>query len=251
VHQGGAGGGAVPSVAADEVVHAVPAVSGLGQQALAMQGIQLPGSILQPGAGQRGGGVGVDRGARVQAQAAEEILLTGGQVPVRHLECGSDAVCLGRQGEHARPGLSGQVGQSPERVPGVHAGQQRDRQRQEPGHPGQFCHCRGRAGAGAGGQLHEHLLRLAQGQGLQQERYGCPGQITEVAAAGDQHQTALTAGQQGSDLRAAGSVVQHEQRPLPGHPVPPQACPAVQIAGKVTGVDADGGQQTGQGCLRN
>ena len=152
-----------------------------------MQGVQLPGSILQAGAGQGGGGVGVDRGARVQAQAAEELLPAGGQVPVGHLERGGDAVCLGRQGEHARPGLGGQVGQGPGRVPGVQAGQQRDRQRQEPGHPGQFCHCRGRVGVGAGGQPDEHFLRLAQGQGLQQERDSCPGQITEVAAAGDQH----------------------------------------------------------------
>ena len=42
---GGVGGGAVLGVAADQVVHAVPAVAGLGQQALAVQGIQQPGRL--------------------------------------------------------------------------------------------------------------------------------------------------------------------------------------------------------------
>ena len=46
---GGVGGGEVPGVAADEVVHAVAAVAGLGQQALAVQGVQLPGGVLASG----------------------------------------------------------------------------------------------------------------------------------------------------------------------------------------------------------
>jgi hypothetical protein len=91
-------------------MHAVAAVAGLGQQALPVQGVQVPGRFLQASAGQGGGGVGFDGGAGVQAEAAEEALLAGGQVPVGHLERRGDAAFLRRQGEQARPGLAGQVG---------------------------------------------------------------------------------------------------------------------------------------------
>ena len=41
------GGGEVAGVGADQVVHAVAAVAGLGQQALAMQSVQVPGGFPQ------------------------------------------------------------------------------------------------------------------------------------------------------------------------------------------------------------
>jgi hypothetical protein len=67
-----------------------------------VQGVQLPGGLLQRDAGQGGGGVSVGAGARVQAQAAEELLLAGIQVPVGQLERGGDAVAL------SCPAFSGQ-----------------------------------------------------------------------------------------------------------------------------------------------
>ncbi len=105
-----------------------------------MQGVQVPGGFLDADSCQGGGGVGIDRGTWVQAEAAEKLLLAGGQVSVRQVERGGDAVFLRRQGENARPGLSAQIGQGPGRVPGVHPCQQRDRQWQIPGEPDQLCH---------------------------------------------------------------------------------------------------------------
>src|SRR5689334_16237095 len=53
-------------------MHAVPVVARLGQEALAMQHVQVPGSLPQAGSGQGGGGVAVNGGTRMQAQALEE-----------------------------------------------------------------------------------------------------------------------------------------------------------------------------------
>ena len=128
-------GGAVLGVAADEVVHAVTAVADLGQQALAVQGVQVIAGLPQADTGQGGGGVDIDRGAGVQAEAAEEPSLAGDQIPVGHVKRGGDAIFLRREGEHARLGLADEVSQGPGRVPGVHPGQQRNRQRQVPGQP--------------------------------------------------------------------------------------------------------------------
>ena len=100
-------GGAVADVAADQVVHAIPAVARLGQESLAVQDVQVPGSLPQAGAGQGGGSVAVDGGTRMQAEALEEFPLARVQVPVGHLERGGHAVFFRRQGEHARPGLGG------------------------------------------------------------------------------------------------------------------------------------------------
>ncbi len=86
-------------------------------------------------------------------------------------------------------------------------------------------------------------MRLVRWQGLQRHGDGLPGQIAEMAAAGDQHQAAVTPGQQRRDLAAAGGVVQHEQGPLPGHSVPPQRGPALQILGEIAGIHPNSCQQ--------
>ena len=57
-------------------------------------------------------------------------------------------------------------------------------------------------------------------------------------------------GSSGADLRAAGGVVQDQQRPLPGHPVPPHRGPAVQVTRYEPGVHPGGGEQPGQRVLR-
>ena len=99
--------GAAADVAADQVVHVVPVVARLGQEAHAMQDVQVPVSLPQAGAGQGGGGVPVNGGARMQAEALEEPPVVQVQVPVGHLERGGHAVFFRRQGEHARRGLGG------------------------------------------------------------------------------------------------------------------------------------------------
>jgi hypothetical protein len=64
-------------VPAQQVMHAVPAVAGLGQQPFLVQFVQQPGDFFQAAFGQGCSGVGVDRGARVQTQQAEEPLPGG------------------------------------------------------------------------------------------------------------------------------------------------------------------------------
>jgi hypothetical protein len=95
----------VAGVAAQQVMHAVPAVADLGQQSLPVQPVQQPGGFPHAGPGKRRGGPGVGGGARVQAQQAEQPLLGGIQVLVGHTERGGHAVVLGGQGEHAGTGL--------------------------------------------------------------------------------------------------------------------------------------------------
>jgi hypothetical protein len=68
------GCGEAAGMLADQVVQPVAAVAGLGEQVLIVQACQAaPGSVYG-GAVERGG-VGVDVGTRVQAQAAEQPLL--------------------------------------------------------------------------------------------------------------------------------------------------------------------------------
>ena len=73
----GVSGGAVADVAADQVVHVIPAVDRLSQQALAVQDVQVPGSLPQAGACQGGGGVAVDGGTRMQAEARKNFCWSG------------------------------------------------------------------------------------------------------------------------------------------------------------------------------
>ena len=90
------GGGQGTGVLAEQVVQPVAAAGGLGDQVLAVQGLQAAARGGQAGAIQRGGGVGVDVGAGVQAQAAEQPPLPGGQVPVGQIERGGHRQVLGR-----------------------------------------------------------------------------------------------------------------------------------------------------------
>ena len=142
-------------------------------------------------------------------------------------------------------GLGGQPGQRPRPVPGEQAGQQRDRQRQE---PRQLHHLRdlARAARGAGRQPGEHLRRLLRRQHIQQHRRDRAGQVAQVPAAGHQHQAPPAPGQQRGDLARAGRVIQHQQRPLPGHLVPPHPGPPVQVTRQEPGIGPRGGQQRGQ-----
>ena len=81
------GGGLVPvtvrveaagqgaGVLADQVVHPVPALGRLGEQVLVIQRLQAAAGGGQAGAVQGGGGVGVDVGAGMQPEPAEQPLL--------------------------------------------------------------------------------------------------------------------------------------------------------------------------------
>ena len=68
----GQAGGTVAGIAAQQVMHTVPAVASLGQQPLPVQPVQQRGGFVQAGPGQGRGGVRFDGGARVHAQQAEE-----------------------------------------------------------------------------------------------------------------------------------------------------------------------------------
>ena len=79
----GQGRRVVAAVAAQQVVHAVAAVTGLGHQPFPVQPIQQPGGFGQACVGLRDGGVAVCGAAWVQAQQGEEPVPGGVQVPVR------------------------------------------------------------------------------------------------------------------------------------------------------------------------
>ena len=123
---------------ADQVVQPVAAAGGLGEQALVIQGIQAAAGGGQVGAVQGGGRVGVDIGPGVQAQAAEQQLLAGGEVGVGQVERGGDRHILRRhqlQPVPRRGQVAGQPGRGPGRMVVQLAGQHPDRQRQAAAQP--------------------------------------------------------------------------------------------------------------------
>ena len=73
--RGVVGGGASPGVFAEQVVQAVPAAGRLADQVVVIQLAEAPPGGLQVGVVQGRGGVGVDVGAGVQAEPAEQALL--------------------------------------------------------------------------------------------------------------------------------------------------------------------------------
>jgi len=92
----------------------------------------MPPGGGQAGAGQRGGGVGVDVGAGVQAEPAEQPSLPGGQVLVGQAERGGDRQVLGVHEPQPVPGrgqFGGQARRGPGRVMVELAGEHPDRQR--------------------------------------------------------------------------------------------------------------------------
>jgi len=88
-------GGERAGVLAEQVVQLVAAWPGLGDQVLVIQLVELAAGGGEGGAVQGGGGVGVDAGARDQAEAAEQPPRTWGQVLVGQVERGRDRQVLG------------------------------------------------------------------------------------------------------------------------------------------------------------
>ena len=73
--RGVVGGGKSPGMLAEQVVEAVPAAGRFADQVLVVQLAEAPPGGMQVGAVQGRGGVGVDLGAGVQAESAEQALL--------------------------------------------------------------------------------------------------------------------------------------------------------------------------------
>jgi len=76
-------------------VQLVTAGGGLGDQMLVIELIEVAAGGLRAGGVERGSGVGVDAGARVQPEAAEQPLLVRGEVGVGQPERGGDRQVLG------------------------------------------------------------------------------------------------------------------------------------------------------------
>ena len=106
-------GGKSPGMLAEQVVQAVSAAGRLADQVLVMQLAQASPGSWQVGVVQDRGGVDVDLGAGMQAQAAEQALLAGGQVLVGQVECGRYRDVFGLNGRKPVTGrgqLIGQIG---------------------------------------------------------------------------------------------------------------------------------------------
>ena len=93
-------GGQGAGVLAEQVVQQVAAGCGLGEQVLVIQLIEAAAGLVQADVIERGGGVGVDTGARDQAEAAEQPLLGRGEVGVGQAErCGDRQVLRPHEGQ--------------------------------------------------------------------------------------------------------------------------------------------------------
>ena len=176
---GGVGGGQGPGVLADQVVQPVPAAGGLGDQVLVVQGLQAAAGGAQIGLVQRGGGIGVDVGAGVQAQAAEQPLLSRGEVRVGQVERGGDRQVLGAASAPAGP--ERRPGRRPAR-PAVQAGWWCSWRASIPTASGRYPHSRvisaDRRVAGIqarpGREPDQQLGRLLGRQGVQADRAARP-----------------------------------------------------------------------------
>jgi hypothetical protein len=170
------GGRQGAGVLADQVVEPVPAAGGLGDQVLVVEGLQAPARGGHAGTIQRRGGIGVDVGTRVQAQAAEQPPLGGGQVPVGQAERGRHRQVL--RGHQLQPvfgrgQLMRQVRGAPGRVVGQLPAGHPDRQRQVPAQRDQLAHRRIAGGhVGPAGQPGQQPGRLARGQGIEADHGG-------------------------------------------------------------------------------
>ena len=126
------------------------------------------------------------------------------------------------------------------------AGHHPDRQRQVPAQAGDLSDRRiVRAQPGPARQPDQQRGGLPSRQGVQADRRGVL-QRGQMQTAGDQHQAAARAGQQGPDLLAAGRVIQHQQQLLFGQPVPPQRHPRLQARRDLRRGDPGRQEQAGQ-----
>jgi hypothetical protein len=129
------GGGQGAGVLADQVVQVVAARCGLGQQVLVVQLLQATARVLHGDPVQGGGGVGIEAGARDQAEPAEQPLLARGQIGVGQVERGRHGQVLRVHQGQPVPGRGqdgGQLGRGPGRVMPELPGEHPDRQRQVP-----------------------------------------------------------------------------------------------------------------------
>ena len=246
-------GGEGAGVLADEVVEAIPARGGLVDEMVGVQGVQILACLRERDAGQGGGRVGVDIGAGVQAEEAEQPLRARGQVGVRHIERGGDRRVTGpvsgsELGEPVPGGgeICGEAGDGPAGVMGQAAGEQGDGQRQVPAPGDHVRHPPGGRGVQrATGQAGEQLGGLTGRQGVQGQRLRAR-QGDQAAAAGDQHQAPPGAGQQRLDLGRPGGVVQHQQHPPARQAAAPPLRPRLQPRRDLPRTQASAGQQPGE-----
>ncbi len=230
----GVAGDQAPGILTDQVMHLVPAGNGFLQHSVAVEAIELRGGLARRQASQGSGGKGVDLGAGMQAQVAEESLPPRVQVLIGGLEGGGHRPVLGGDRQQPGPSLADQVGHGPGPVPGKEAGQERDRQRQATAQLHQLGHLI-RVTRCPRSQIHEHRQGIAARQDIQRHLKRC-GKIAKEPAAGDDDQASRGPWQQGCDLGAACGVVQDQQGSQAGHPVPPHRCPPVQAGGQVPGI---------------
>ena len=231
----------------------VPAEGGLSDQVLVIQLIELAAGFAQAGAVQRGGSIGVEAGARDQAEPAEQPLLAWTEIGVGQVEGGRDRqilrphqfrpVCRRREaGHHAAGGLRRVVAQL--------AGDQPDRQRQVPAPPGDLAHRRiGGVDPGPARQPGQQRSGLLRSKRVEADDRGVV-QRGQPPAAGHQHQAAPGTWQQRPDLLMAGRVIQQQQDLLAGHVITPPRGPGFQPRRDLRRGNPRGQQQAGQRIRR-
>ena len=143
------GGGKGAGVLAEQVVQAIAAGRGLGEQVLVIQLIEAASCLIQPGVVEGSGGANVEVGTRVEPEPAEQPLLGRGEVVVGQAEHGRDLQILRAHHGQPVPGrrqIGSELRGGPCRVVPQLAGEHPDRQRQVAAQPGDLTH-RGIAGA--------------------------------------------------------------------------------------------------------
>ena len=214
-------------------MHGVPARSGGLDQVSAGQHVKQAAGPLDGGAEERGGGVPIKIGTRVQARQPERPRGAGVEVPVGPGEHGSHrGVLIFARIEHVQPlllilQLARQVGERAGRVHSGDLGGHPQRQRQPRAPRGQL---RGGAGSGvnpAADQRAQQADRIRHRQQVQVQplRTVSGHQAGQRIAAGHQRHAARSSRQQRPYLPGPAGIVQDDQHPPAGQqaPVPGRA----------------------------
>ena len=221
-------------IAAQQVVHGVPARPGGLDQVSARQHVKQAAGPRHGAAEERGGGVTIKIGTPVQARQPERPRGGGIKVPVRPGEHGPHrGALISPCVKHVQPRLilqfAHQVGESPGRVHGGEFGGHTQRQRQPGALRGQR---RGGLGVGvnpAADQPAQQADRIRHRQQVQvQALRTIPGhQAGQRVAAGHQRHAAGGGRQQRPYLLGRAGVVQDDQHPPAGQQPPvPRGAPS-------------------------
>ena len=208
-----------PGMLADQVVQAVAAADRFAEQVMVVKRLEHAPRGAWIGSVQCAGSVGIYVGARMNPEAAEHLLLAGGELLIGQVERGGDRQVLRRHQVQPVPG-SGQVGGHTSRGPCAVVtqltGEHPDRQGQVAAELRDLADCGVvRVHIGPSRQLGQQADGLCWRQNVQADRARIL-ECRQMPPAGNQDQAAGGTGQQRENLLAVRRVIEQQQQLLPG-----------------------------------